>query len=78
MSRKRREFWGVHEQLDPPRKRPGLGTGSFAESRKSLGLGQREIWMSRKRPGLAGREICCVQEAAGAWPGMIELWESRI
>lgn len=59
----RRDFWGVHEELDPHRKRPGLGAGSFG--------------VSRKRPGPAGREICGVQEAAGAWPGMIEPWRAQ-
>lgn len=59
----RRDFWGVHEELDPHRKRPGLGAGGFG--------------VSRKRPGPAGREICGVQEAAGAWPGMIEPWRAQ-
>lgn len=78
-------FLGVHKQLDHHRKRPGLGAGSFGVSRKSFWLGQREIWdvqeevgPSGKRLGPAGREICCEQEAAGAWPGMIEPWESQI
>lgn len=51
----RRDFWGVHKQLDPHRKRPGRDQGASQCPGRAFGWVRGRFGMSRKRLGPPGR-----------------------